>query len=129
MGLAALLGALAYRPEGLDETVALGAAREEGGERRARGHRVCQDHALAARLDLPVAPRVAEQAVAPVAVEAPHEAAAGFVRVVVHVEAERERARSEEHTSELQSLAYLVCRLLLEKKKSLPIAASISRGS
>src|SRR2546425_6913845 len=31
---------------------------------------------------------------------------------------DRERAeRSEEHTSELQSLAYLVCRLLLEKKK------------
>src|SRR2546425_8047430 len=27
------------------------------------------------------------------------------------------RWRSEEHTSELQSLAYLVCRLLLEKKK------------
>src|SRR2546425_8821449 len=33
-------------------------------------------------------------------------------------------ARSEEHTSELQSLAYLVCRLLLEKKKDvyLPLA-------
>src|SRR2546425_2013493 len=29
----------------------------------------------------------------------------------------REEERSEEHTSELQSLAYLVCRLLLEKKK------------
>src|SRR5687767_15246382 len=29
----------------------------------------------------------------------------------------RRRERSEEHTSELQSLAYLVCRLLLEKKK------------
>src|SRR2546425_9059325 len=28
-----------------------------------------------------------------------------------------QRVRSEEHTSELQSLAYLVCRLLLEKKK------------
>src|SRR2546425_5193563 len=28
-----------------------------------------------------------------------------------------ELLRSEEHTSELQSLAYLVCRLLLEKKK------------
>src|SRR2546425_8894604 len=28
-----------------------------------------------------------------------------------------EWGRSEEHTSELQSLAYLVCRLLLEKKK------------
>src|SRR5687767_15714016 len=30
---------------------------------------------------------------------------------------QRHRQRSEEHTSELQSLAYLVCRLLLEKKK------------
>src|SRR5205823_14696318 len=30
---------------------------------------------------------------------------------------ERALQRSEEHTSELQSLAYLVCRLLLEKKK------------
>src|SRR2546425_7149143 len=30
----------------------------------------------------------------------------------------RRGARSEEHTSELQSLAYLVCRLLLEKKKN-----------
>src|SRR5687767_15522995 len=28
-------------------------------------------------------------------------------------------SRSEEHTSELQSLAYLVCRLLLEKKKNI----------
>src|SRR2546425_8670292 len=28
-----------------------------------------------------------------------------------------QQVRSEEHTSELQSLAYLVCRLLLEKKK------------
>src|SRR5205823_14346154 len=31
--------------------------------------------------------------------------------------ARRRADRSEEHTSELQSLAYLVCRLLLEKKK------------
>src|SRR5229473_8431585 len=31
--------------------------------------------------------------------------------------------RSEEHTSELQSLAYLVCRLLLEKKKTSLIAS------
>src|SRR2546425_6189525 len=31
--------------------------------------------------------------------------------------ARQEDQRSEEHTSELQSLAYLVCRLLLEKKK------------
>src|SRR5205823_11529248 len=32
--------------------------------------------------------------------------------------------RSEEHTSELQSLAYLVCRLLLEKKKKANNASS-----
>src|SRR3712207_8666692 len=31
------------------------------------------------------------------------------------------RDRSEEHTSELQSRQYLVCRLLLEKKKTQPI--------
>src|SRR2546425_9038347 len=33
--------------------------------------------------------------------------------------------RSEEHTSELQSLAYLVCRLLLEKKKKQNIEADV----
>src|SRR6476620_6647820 len=32
-----------------------------------------------------------------------------------------DRFRSEAHTSELQSRQYLVCRLLLEKKKSLPL--------
>src|SRR5687767_15517711 len=36
---------------------------------------------------------------------------------------EYQQRRSEEHTSELQSLAYLVCRLLLEKKKMLRCAA------
>src|SRR2546425_1314311 len=34
------------------------------------------------------------------------------------VHGDDDEARSEEHTSELQSLAYLVCRLLLEKKKA-----------
>src|SRR3712207_8839298 len=34
--------------------------------------------------------------------------------------------RSEEHTSELQSRQYLVCRLLLEKKKTIHIAKVIS---
>src|SRR3712207_8215160 len=33
-------------------------------------------------------------------------------------ERQRPRPRSEEHTSELQSRQYLVCRLLLEKKKT-----------
>src|SRR5687767_15402453 len=38
--------------------------------------------------------------------------------------------RSEEHTSELQSLAYLVCRLLLEKKKpGLAVEAPLTKTS
>src|SRR3712207_7143891 len=37
------------------------------------------------------------------------------------------QSRSEEHTSELQSRQYLVCRLLLEKKKQLPRIYSESR--
>src|SRR5687767_15635921 len=36
-----------------------------------------------------------------------------------YTEAKGQPDRSEEHTSELQSLAYLVCRLLLEKKKKI----------
>src|SRR3712207_7421529 len=35
-----------------------------------------------------------------------------------------EEARSEEHTSELQSRQYLVCRLLLEKKNQPPTSSS-----
>src|SRR3712207_8796798 len=42
-----------------------------------------------------------------------NEAAAGTI--IYH------NVRSEEHTSELQSCQYLVCRLLLEKKKSPPV--------
>src|SRR5687767_15372310 len=37
--------------------------------------------------------------------------------VLVESRSRQRRGRSEEHTSELQLLAYLVCRLLLEKKK------------
>src|SRR3712207_6974395 len=59
----------------------------------------------------------------------PAEGVVGVLDVVLperHVDAEGDRAlhrqrhragRSEEHTSELQSRQYLVCRLLLEKKK------------
>src|SRR3712207_8895033 len=39
----------------------------------------------------------------------------GAVRGRVHAD---DRRRSEEHTSEIQSRQYLVCRLLLEKKKN-----------
>src|SRR3712207_8137968 len=40
---------------------------------------------------------------------------------VIHQPAVQDRGRSEEHTSELQSRQYLVCRLLLEKKKKILI--------
>src|SRR5258707_10865986 len=40
----------------------------------------------------------------------------------------RERNRSEEHTSELQSRQYLVCRLLLEKKNSTRISITNETG-
>src|SRR5438034_6155042 len=52
------------------------------------------------------------------------------VVVVARVCALRQRAdtRSEEHTSELQSHSDLVCRLLLEKKKSTTIAKEITNG-
>src|SRR2546423_6605489 len=43
------------------------------------------------------------------------------ISVISHSVTDRSKPflqRSEEHTSELQSLAYLVCRLLLEKKKN-----------
>src|SRR5262245_63891095 len=45
--------------------------------------------------------------------------AAGACRAGIHLSGApaRRRDRSEEHTSELQSLRHLVCRLLLEKKK------------
>src|SRR3712207_8498636 len=39
------------------------------------------------------------------------------VRLHERVDDRRDQRRSEEHTSELQSRQYLVCRLLLEKKK------------
>src|SRR2546422_1994203 len=38
----------------------------------------------------------------------------------------RDRTRSEEHTSELQSRLHLVCRLLLEKKKKKPTRSTTS---
>src|SRR2546425_2267983 len=52
------------------------------------------------------------------AVNAPPKAPRDNVKETIHgVEVVDPYRRSEEHTSELQSLAYLVCRLLLEKKK------------
>src|SRR2546425_11775434 len=46
-----------------------------------------------------------------------HERNVEKAHLLAAMERQRLDVRSEEHTSELQSLAYLVCRLLLEKKK------------
>src|SRR2546425_5762558 len=46
----------------------------------------------------------------------------------LRLEEDRGLERSEEHTSELQSLAYLVCRLLLEKKKYTILRIQPTRG-
>src|SRR5687767_1799764 len=45
-----------------------------------------------------------------------------FLAIFMEGIAKNVTPRSEEHTSELQSLAYLVCRLLLEKKKTTEMA-------
>src|SRR2546425_1399762 len=59
-------------------------------------------------------PRQSRTPQAPVDSDDPERGAGAVpVRVAPH-----RQNRSEEHTSELQSLAYLVCRLLLEKKKN-----------
>src|SRR5258707_8333097 len=54
---------------------------------------------------------------------------AGLLKTANAAQARRRRDRSEEHTSELQSRQYLVCRLLLEKKKhGVHPASSRQRG-
>src|SRR3712207_7058390 len=44
-------------------------------------------------------------------------------RIPAHALTTSARERSEEHTSELQSRQYLVCRLLLEKKKTIVVSS------
>src|SRR3989441_6939907 len=62
-----------------------------------------------------VEPPICERCGSVLLLQAKHVA---YARVVRHAHADVALIlRSEEHTSELQSLAYLVCRLLLEKKK------------
>src|SRR2546425_3896551 len=51
--------------------------------------------------------------------ELPPAQAESLLEMMKEEQSEDVQERSEEHTSELQSLAYLVCRLLLEKKKSI----------
>src|SRR5262245_62715443 len=76
-----------------------------------RGVRGERQEARVQALKLRGAPRVGEHVAGLVHRLIPLEQAAVDAALDDHV-------RSEEHTSELQSLRHLVCRLLLEKKKS-----------
>src|SRR3989441_1688160 len=77
----------------------------------------------------PDVPKAVAAALARALAKAPAERFSGMAAFVEAIEAPEAPAgapppaqltsRSEEHTSELQSLAYLVCRLLLEKKKNI----------
>src|SRR3712207_8506391 len=78
-----------------------------------------------AHLGVPVNPHLVRSILGDI-IEKAHPGAIGLVkdalghRSIRTTEAHyRRRDRSEEHTSELQSRQYLVCRLLLEKKKKL----------
>src|SRR5258706_10774725 len=55
----------------------------------------------------------------------PSPVAATVVPIIFNASRRDTEARSEEHTSELQSLTNLVCRLLLEKKKNQEVLAPI----
>src|SRR5205823_8628749 len=70
---------------------------------RIRDHEVTERRKLGLRVQHDAAPRELDCLVKIAAIE---------------TELCEKQMRSEEHTSELQSLAYLVCRLLLEKKKT-----------
>src|SRR5256885_12324200 len=60
--------------------------------------------------------------------QGPEEARPAGAAVELGVRAEEPLARSEEHTSELQSPCNLVCRLLLEKKKRSRTHSSLLRA-
>lgn len=98
--LAGPLGAIADGAQRLEQTVALGALRQEGRQDRASGHGVSEDDATTDRFELPVAPAVAEQVVATVTGQAPGEVAAVVVGIVVDVEAERERPDADDVADE-----------------------------
>src|SRR3712207_8046867 len=75
-------------------------------------------------------PHAGEFAAFPVGLHRDHAlAAAPLGPVLREGRALAETARSEEHTSELQSRQYLVCRLLLEKKKNASQMAHLTTGT
>src|SRR2546425_4741728 len=89
----------------------------------AERHRHAVERRIVAARDL--LPRAKNPGAAVDVVDEADEVEAALAGEIAHHLSELARAvdqdllhRSEEHTSELQSLAYLVCRLLLEKKKN-----------
>src|SRR3712207_8153625 len=70
----------------------------------------------------PAAASEQEAAIRSQARSAEEELVGALLAIAEPIPHEAEVARSEEHTSELQSRQYLVCRLLLEKKKTLTLS-------
>src|SRR5438445_2834857 len=56
------------------------------------------------------------------------ESVSGYLAVMNPLTSTADSSRSEEHTSELQSRQYLVCRLLLEKKNKIKRNSSTTEG-
>src|SRR3712207_6960369 len=83
--------------------------------------------AIAGRNGVALRPHVKTHKI-PTIARAQVEAGAAGITVAKVSEAEV-MARSEEHTSELQSRQYLVCRLLLEKKKKITTAQVLTRNT
>src|SRR3712207_7448877 len=82
-----------------------------------RSARVHLDHAELAGLALP---RELDVRAARLDADRAHDRGGRVAKLLVRTVGER-HLRSEEHTSELQSRQYLVCRLLLEKKKNIEL--------
>src|SRR2546425_2541819 len=82
------------------------------------GHRCHVQHGPDGGASPPAGAGAAQGATVPVQRGDPHQRG----NLLAVQRADLRQVRSEEHTSELQSLAYLVCRLLLEKKKKMSAA-------
>src|SRR3989441_6920416 len=106
--------------------MATAAIRERRPEKRPTGTRACRPRSAPCRPHVPGTPGRPHGPRCPAPRRRPTDPGPGLARgrsrSTSSAPCNREcegKDRSEEHTSELQSLAYLVCRLLLEKKKKI----------
>src|SRR2546422_7667119 len=116
LGVEAVVAALARPPATIPSEI-LRAVDAILADVRARGDAALLE--LTARFDGFTAATPTELVITPDEFEMAERQVAPDVRAALAYAAERIERRSEEHTSELQSRLHLVCRLLLEKKKTI----------